>query len=83
MDGQPRTVVVPQKKENFQRKGKAGAFCSKKTKYDDLLVMAFGFSCFGNKPALDAQCEVRRKILSISSIAADKQHRHVETHLSG
>jgi len=44
--------------------------------------MAFGFSCFGNKPALEAQSEVRSKILSISSMAADKQHRHVETHHS-
>ena len=34
------------------------------------------------KPAPDAQSEVRRKILSISSMAADKQHRLVETHHS-
>jgi hypothetical protein len=44
--------------------------------------MAFGFSCFGNKPAPDAQSEVRGKILSISSMAADKQHKHVKTHRS-
>jgi hypothetical protein len=45
--------------------------------------MAFGFSCFGDKPAHDAQSEVRGKILFTGSMAADKQHRHIETQHSG